>query len=451
MSKKIVVIGMGYVGIPAAALFADVEGFNVVGIQRRSKRSEWKIDWLNEGKNPIGGDEPGLSELIEKVVKKGTFRVTDDFSECNDADTILIDVQTPTDENGIPHYESLKEVSAHVGKHMKKGVLVAIESTVAPGTTLNIVKPILEQESGMSAGGDFSLVFSYERVMVGRLLKNIINLPRIVGGLDEESTQKGVELYKNIVKEQVIPTDVLTAEVAKVVENTYRDVNIAFANEVALICESLGIDVFEVRKLVNTLPNDPSNPNSNPFRNMHFPGAGVGGHCLPKDPWLLKYGLDKYGKLKVDPQVIVKSREINLWMPKHTADLVVEGLKEAGRDINDAKIAILGVAFLENSDDTRNTPAKPLYEVLQKMGAKPYLHDPYIRDFEIPFTKDFNEVIQDADAIVIVTKHKDYFNLDLNEIKNKMRTPIIIDGRNVYEKDRCEQLGFTYKAIGKPR
>ena len=134
---------MGYVGIPAAALFADVEGFNVVGIQRRSERSGWKIDWLNQGKNPIGGDEPGLSELIEKVVKKGTFRVTDDFSECDDADIILIDVQTPTDENRVPHYESLKEVCKQVGNYMKNGVLVAIESTVAPGTTLYVVKPIL--------------------------------------------------------------------------------------------------------------------------------------------------------------------------------------------------------------------------------------------------------------------------------------------------------------------
>ncbi len=450
MSKKIAVIGMGYVGIPAAALFADVEGFNVVGIQRRSKRSGWKIDWLNEGKSPIGGDEPGLSELIEKVVKKGTFRVTDNFSECEDADVILIDVQTPTDENGTPHYESLKEVSKQVGKYLKEGILVAIESTVAPGTTTNIVQPILEQESGLQAGKDFSLVFSYERVMVGRLLKNIVHLPRIVGGIDEESTRRGVELYKNIVKDQVIPTDVLTAEVAKVVENTYRDVNIAFANEVALICESLGVDAFKVRELVNTLPNDPSNPNSNPFRNMHFPGAGVGGHCLPKDPWLLKYGLDTYGKFKVEPNVIVKSREINLWMPSHTADLVVEGLREAGRDIKDTKIAILGVAFLENSDDIRNTPSRPLYEILEKMGAKPYLHDPYVRDFEIPFTKNLDEVIQDADAIVIVTKHKDYFSLDLNSIKNQMRTPVLVDGRNVYQKEDCEQLGFIYKAVGKP-
>lgn len=450
MSKKITVIGMGYVGIPAAALFADVEGFNVVGIQRRSERSGWKIDWLNQGKNPIGGDEPGLSELIEKVVKKGTFRVTDDFSECDDADIILIDVQTPTDEKGVPHYESLKEVCKQVGNHMKNGVLVAIESTVAPGTTLYVVKPILEQESGMIAGQDFSLIFSYERVMVGRLLKNIIHLPRIVGGIDKKSTERGVELYKHIVKDRVIPTDILTAEVAKVVENTYRDVNIAFANEVALICESLGVDVFKVRELVNTLPNDPSNPSSNPLRNMHFPGAGVGGHCLPKDPWLLKYGLDTYGQFKVDPQVIVKSRELNLWMPSHTADLIVESLSKAGRDIKDAKIAILGVAFLENSDDKRNTLSKILYEILQKMGAKPYLHDPYVRDFEIPFTKDLDEIIQDADAIVIVTKHKDYLNLDLNSIKAKMRTPILVDGRNVYQKENCEQLGFIYKGVGKP-
>ena len=451
MTSKIVVIGMGYVGIPAAALFADVEGFTVVGIQRKSKRSGWKIDWLNQGKNPIGGDEPGLSELIEKVVKKGTFRVTDDFSECKDADVILIDVQTPTDENGIPRYESLKEVSSQVGKYLKKGVLVSIESTVAPGTISNIVKPILEKESEMVAGRDFSLIFSYERVMVGRLIKNIVHLPRIVGGIDKKSTDMGVELYKKIVEERVIPTDVLTAEVAKVVENTYRDVNIAFANEIALICESLGIDAFKVRELVNTLPNDPSNPSSNPHRNMHFPGAGVGGHCLPKDPWLLKYGLDTYGKFKFDPKLITDSRKLNQYMPIHTAELVENGLNEAGRDIKDSKIVILGVAFLENSDDTRNTPSKLLYEILQKKGAKPILHDPYVRDFELPFAKDFNEIFKDADAIVLVTKHKDYLNLDLKSIKNQMRTPVFVDGRNVYQKDICEKQGFIFKGVGKPQ
>ena len=451
MMKKIVVIGMGYVGIPAAALFADVDGFNVVGIQRRSKRSGWKIDWLNNGKNPIGGEEPGLSELIEKVVNKGAFRVTDDFSECKDADVILIDVQTPTDTDGIPHYESLKAVSMQVGRYMKEKVLVVIESTVAPGTTENVVIPILEQESKLKAGKDFALAFSYERVMVGRLLHNIINYPRIVGGLNEDSAKRAIELYKNIVKAQLLPTDVLTAEVAKVVENTYRDVNIAFANEMALMCESLGVDVFKVRELVNTLPNDPSNPSANPIRNMHFPGAGVGGHCLPKDPWLLKYGVDAYGKIKVEPQVIVKSRELNMWMPTHMVSLVEEGLTEAGQKLEGAKIAIFGVAFMENSDDTRNTPSQPLYELLTKKGAKPVLHDPYVRDFDILFTKDINEAIEGADAIVIVTTHNEYLSLDLSWVIKKMRTPVLVDGRDAYKKEECEKLGFIYRGVGKPR
>jgi UDP-N-acetyl-D-mannosaminuronic acid dehydrogenase len=450
MMKKIVVIGMGYVGIPAAALFADVEGFSVVGIQRRSKRSGWKIDWLNKGKNPIGGEEPGLSELIETVVKKGTFRVNDDFSECKDADVILIDVQTPTDEAGIPHYESLKEVSMQVGRYIKRDALVVIESTVAPGTTENVVRPILGQESKLKAGKDFSLAFSYERVMVGRLLHNIINYPRVVGGIDEDSAKRAIDLYKNIVKAQLLPTDIITAEVAKVVENTYRDVNIAFANEVALMCESLGVDVFKIRELVNTLPNDPSNPSANPIRNMHFPGAGVGGHCLPKDPWLLKYGVDAYGKIKVDPQVIVKSRELNMWMPTHMTDLVEEGLTEAGQKVEGAKIAILGVAFMENSDDTRNTPSQPLYELLTEKGAKPVLHDPYVRDFDVPFTTDLNKAIEGVDAVVIVTRHNEYLNLDLSLVINKMRTPVLVDGRNAYNKEECENLGFIYKGVGKP-
>jgi UDP-N-acetyl-D-mannosaminuronic acid dehydrogenase len=251
---KIVVVGMGYVGIPVAALLAEVPGFVVVGVQRRSKRSGWKIDFLNEGKNPIGGEEPGLSELISRIIKAGKFIVVDDISTCKDADAVLLDVQTPTDVDRVPKYESLKDVSEQVGTFIRPGTLIVVESTVAPGTTENVVKPLLEKASGMKAGEDFSLAFCYERVMVGRLLKNIVDLPRIVGGIDEKSTKKAIELYGHIVKAKLFATDVLTAEVSKVVENTYRDVNTAFSNEVALICESLGVDAFKVRELVNTLP-----------------------------------------------------------------------------------------------------------------------------------------------------------------------------------------------------
>ncbi len=450
MTMKVVVIGMGYVGIPAAALFADVEGFTVTGVQRKSARSGWKIDWLNQGKNPIGGDEPGLEELLRRVHKRGSFKVVDDYSAVKDADAVLIDVQTPTDEDHIPRYESLKEVSQTISKLIKKNGLVVIESTVAPGTTEHMVKPILEKGSGMKAGKDFYLAFSYERVMVGRLLKNITDLPRIVGGIDSESTKRAMALYKHIVKAPLHATDSLTAEVAKVVENTYRDVNIAFANEVAVACESLGVDVYKVRELVNTLPNDPSNPSTNPVRNMHFPGAGVGGHCLPKDPWLFKYGLDTYGKFKFEPKIIVNSRHLNDWMPVHIVDILEQELTKAGKKMKGAKVAILGVAFLENSDDTRNSPSMIFYDELVKRGAKPVLHDHLVREFVRPYTNDLEKAVGGSDAIILAVKHSIYRDLDFAALKKRVSTPILIDGRNFYTKEKIEKAGFIYRGIGKP-
>jgi UDP-N-acetyl-D-mannosaminuronic acid dehydrogenase len=449
MPRKIAVVGMGYVGIPVAALLADVPGFEVVGVQRRSKRSGWKIEWLNEGKNPIGGDEPGLSELISRVVKKGTFKVAEDMVSCRDAEAILIDVQTPIDAERVPDYESLIEVSRDTGKYMRPGSLVVIESTVAPGTTKNIVVPTLEKSSGKKAGKDFFLAFCYERVMVGRLIKNIVNLPRIIGGINEESTERAMELYGHITKAKLYPTDVLTAEVAKVVENTYRDVNIAFSNEVALICESLGVNAYEVRELVNTLPNDPSNPSSNPVRNMLFPGTGVGGHCLPKDPWLLKYGLDHYGKFRFLPRIIVESRAVNDGMPSHLADLAEEALARHKKKLRGAKVAILGVAFQENSDDTRNTPSATLYDEFKKRGAKPVLHDPIVKTFEVRFTNDLDEAVTGADAVVLATKHKEYQRIDLNSLRKKLATPVLVDGRNAFDVEAARNAGFTYRGIGK--
>jgi UDP-N-acetyl-D-mannosaminuronic acid dehydrogenase len=183
MTTKIVVIGMGYVGIPCAALLADVNGFDVTGLQRKSKRSGWKIDVLNSGKSPFEGDEPGLDELVAKVV-----------------------VQTPTDAKHTPQYRSLREVSGNIGKHMKKGTLVVVESTVAPGTTENVVQVIIEDKSGLKAGEDFDLAFSYERVMPGKLIHNIVNLPRVVGGITPRSTDRAVEIYSKIVKKKIFKT-----------------------------------------------------------------------------------------------------------------------------------------------------------------------------------------------------------------------------------------------------
>lgn len=440
---------MGYVGIPSAALFADVPGFSVTGVQRRTRRSGWKIDCLNQGRCPIEGDEPGLAELIDRVVGKETLRVTDDSSVYGDADVILIDVQTPVDADHVPRYESLREISEEVGRRMKPGAMVGVESTVAPGTTQHIVKPILEAASGMLAGHDFNLVFSYERVTVGRLIHNLVNMPRVVGGYTPGCAKRGAELYRNIVRADVIETDCLTAEIAKVAENAYRDVNIAFANEVALICESLGVDVHQVRRLVNSLPYDPRDPSKNPYRLMLAPGAGVGGHCLPKDSWLLKYGVDTYGKTRVNPWVIVSSRYVNDSMPAHMLNLIKDGLEENGLKLGDARVAILGYAFLENSDDARSTPARPLYVELMQACAEVVVHDPHVKEAEgVNLTRDLASAVEGKDCVTVVTGHREYLGLDLDWLRDLMRTPVIVDGRNVFSPVEARKAGFTFRGVG---
>ncbi|MCF2137564.1 MAG: nucleotide sugar dehydrogenase [Candidatus Thorarchaeota archaeon] len=442
MTTKIVVIGMGYVGIPAAALLADVDGFDVTGLQRRSKRSGWKIDVLNSGKSPFEGDEPGLDELIARVVKKNTFRATDDIEVLKDADIILIDVQTPTDSMNMPQYRSLREVSENIGKRIKKGTLVIVESTVAPGTTENVVKKIIEKESGMKGGEDFDVAFSYERVMPGRLLEYIVHMPRVVGGITPRATERAVELYSKIVKEKIYTTDTLSAELAKTIENAYRDVNIAFSNEMALVCESLGVNIYEIIKLINARHD----------RHMHIPGAGVGGHCLPKDPWLLRYGLYEYGSWKIEPEFISLARRVNNHMPVHVATLAENAMILKGVDVQDSVVTVLGLAYLENSDDTRNTPAATVIATLQSKGATLKLHDPYVRDWK--FTKheierDVYKAAEGSDCLILVTKHKEYFDLNLARLKEIMRTPIIVDGRNVFDQEEIEANGFEFRAVGK--
>jgi len=458
MTRHIVVIGMGYVGIPCAALLADVPGFRVTGVQRRSARSGWKIDCLNAGRNPFGGDEPGLAELIRRVVvEKRTFRVTDDYAVCREAEAILIDVQTPVDEDHVPRYASLRQVSEQVGGYLRPGTLVIVESTVAPGTMQHVVRPILEAASGLRAEPDFSLAFSYERVMPGRLLDFLVNMPRVVGGIDEESTRRAVELYRHIVREEITPTDVLTAEMAKVVENAYRDVNIAFANEVALACEHMGADVYEVRRLINARPD----------RQMHLPGAGVGGHCLPKDPWLLVYGVRQYGGME-GLELIELARRVNDGMPLHLAHLVEEALVEAGCPLAGARVAVLGVAYLEDSDDTRNTPAVPLIRTLLQRGTDVVAHDPHVRERDwgliwdgaapVPLLADLGAALEDTDCAVVVTRHKEYVALadggdpshaGLAWMRRLMRTPVLVDGRNVFDGLRCARAGFVYRGTGK--
>ncbi len=444
MSTKIVVIGMGYVGVPMAALLADVDDFYVAGIQRRSLRSGWKIDWLNQGKNPFEGDEPGLEELIARVVKNGKFKVTDKYDAADDADFILIDVQTPVDDKKIPRYESLRDVSKFIASHMKKGVTVIIESTLAPGTTDNIVQPILEEESGMKRGEDFYLVFSFERVMPGKLIEYITDIPRVIGGGCDKANENAKFLYGKVVKKEIQVTDTLTAELTKCIENTYRDVNIAFANEMALVVEDFNRNIFEIIDLINHRHD----------RMMHYPGSGVGGHCLTKDPHLLVYGHRTYTENKYETKILLKSRKLNDFMPEHMVELMEDALKEANKHDN-IKIAFMGVAYKADCDDTRNTPSENIVSILKQRyhshNIEYIAHDPWVKkkDYNATeLTDDFNKAVSNADVLIFATNHKEYYSIDLDELRKKVRTPILIDGRNIFNKKEMIKKGFIYRKVG---
>ena len=445
-SIHICVIGMGYVGIPMAVLLADVDNFYVTGIQRKSLRSGWKIDWLNEGKNPFEGEEPGLGELIARVVKNGKFHVTDSYEDVDKADYILIDVQTPVDlDSKIPRYESLKEVSKKISKHLKKGATIIIESTVAPGTTENIVQPIIEEESGLKRGEDFYLVYSFERVMPGKLIDYIVNFPRVIGGGCDEANKKAKYLYGKVVKKELQETDTLTAELTKCIENTYRDVNIAFANEMALLCEDFDRNIFEIIKLINYRHD----------RMMHYPGSGVGGHCLTKDPFLLVFGHRNYTENKFKTDLLIKSRELNDYMPKHMVELMEDVFREKHMLVDNIKVAFLGVSYKADTDDTRNTPTENVIKTLRSRYHSHNIiyiaHDPYVksRDYKTTeLTNDFNKAVMDADVLMFTTNHKEYYHIDLDDLRKRVRTPIIIDGRNIFTKKIVERHGFIYRKIG---
>jgi len=423
---KVAVIGLGYVGLPVACTFAQA-GFQVLGIERdKDKAAE-----IEEGLCPIGGKEPGLAELLTEVIKGGNLQVRTDYAGCRETDVALIAVETPVD--GVskkPSYEALQAALSALGPNLQRGSLVVIESTIAPQTMEKVVKPLLEETSALQAGEDFYLAYCPERVMPGKLLVNLRTCNRVIGGMSLQAAQLARELYLRIVESDLDMTDSLTAELVKTTENAYRDVQIAFANEIALLCENVGADVYEVRKLVN----------KSPFRAMHIPGAGVGGHCTPKDPWLLVHGAE--GRL--EPRLIPTARAINDNMPLHVAELAEDGLGEAGRAVKDAKVAVLGYAYLENTGDARNSPTIPLLERLAALGAKVMVHDPHFAEYNTGL----REAVVGSDCVIVMVAHDEYRALDLADLREWVATPVLIDGRNVFDKERARELGFIHKGVG---
>jgi UDP-N-acetyl-D-mannosaminuronic acid dehydrogenase len=453
--KKIGVIGMGYVGIPAAALFADSPAFDFVyGFQRDSQSSGYKIEMLNRGESPLRGEEPGLEELLKKVVAAKKFSCTSDFTKIAGLDAVTLSIQTPflSKEDLLPDFSALTKGIKLVGRHLSPGMLVVLESTVTPGTTVTLAREILERDSGLKAGVDFALAHAPERVMAGRLLRNIREHDRIVGGIDAVSTQRATELYIPVLTlGKIIAMSATAAEVTKTTENTFRDLQIAAINELALYCEAMGINVYDVRRGVDSLKGEGIT------RAMLWPGAGVGGHCLTKDTYHLERGVQVLGKDLLDypagePSLYVLARRINDFMPTHMFRLTNDALKRAGRPLKGANVAILGWAFLANSDDTRNTPSEPYRDNLIQGGATVAVHDPHVLEYpDVPILQNLDDTMKGADAIVIFAGHHQYKNLDPNHIRalSGRSHPVIIDGRNMIDPDRFIKHGFIYKGIGR--
>lgn len=433
---KIAICGLGYVGFPVALLFAE-KGFNVIGVNR----SEEKVELINHGKSPIEGKEPGLKELFLKVRKTKRFSATTEESKYSQADVIIVAVETPVEDNHEPAYRALKSALSSIGRNLRQGALVVIESTIAPKTMEGIVKPILEQESGLEAGKDFYLANCPERLMPGHLLENIINYNRVIGAEDDETYLLVRTLYKHIVKGRLDHASWVETEIVKAGENAYRDVQIAFANEMALLCEAMGADVWTVRNLINECKRK-GETRFEALRQMHSPGAGVGGHCLPKDSWLLVYG----AKDLIEPKIIPLARKINNFMPKHVFDLLKEAAKETGKNLKDLKITILGYAYAGNSDDARNTPTEELLRNLKSNSLKSVvIQDPYVKEYQKPL----ESVLKGAQAVILMTGHDQYQKINYNKLKGLLKPPrIIIDGRNVFDKEKLKKLGFVYKGVG---
>ena len=433
-SAVISIIGLGYVGLPTAVYFAE-KGFKVYGVDKVVRI----VNGLNKGVSHI--NELGLDERIKKVIDEGKFHCTSDTTEAvSNSDIVLIIVPTPITKDKEPDLSYVVSAAEDTSKSLKKGQLIVLESTVYPGVTDDIVKPILES-SGLKAGVDFGLAYCPERYNPGDTKHTIDNVNRVVGGITREWAEVTKDVYSYVIKAEIdTVSDIKTAEAAKVIENIQRDLNIALMNELALIFEKMGIDVLEVIKAASTKWNF----------NVYYPGAGVGGHCLPVDPYYLVSKAREFG---YHSKVITAGREINDYMPHHIFELLRDALNDMERSVKNAKVAVLGFSYKENVGDVRETPVEHFVTDLVERGAivtvvDPYVDESYIKSFGVSYSKDIYEALKDADAFVVMTSHNIFKEMNLEKAKKLMKVPLVIDGRRIFNKDKMNEKGFVYKGVG---
>jgi UDP-N-acetyl-D-mannosaminuronic acid dehydrogenase len=465
--KKIGVIGPGIVGMPMASLLANAQikigsdtPANVIIVQRKSVNSGWKVDAINQGKSVIGGIEPDLDRITKSAFDAGTLSATSDYSNLSDADVILVSVQT--DKKGLkPDYGPLFEALENLGKALQnkpdgKIPVVVFESTLAPTTMDTLIRSHFKKY-GLEEGKDILLGNSPNRVMPGRLVERIAKSDKLAGGLSPVTPVLINKLYSHIVTSgQVFKTNSLTAEIVKTLENAYRDVRIAFSAEIVRYCDKRNIDFYKVREKVNEMlaQSDLASdrPNEVPSGGILIPTLGVGGHCLPKDGILLWWRKLESGS-KSPSSLIIQSRTINNQSPVLTFKLA----EKAFGDISKKKIALLGVAYRFNSEDTRNSPTLELANYLRDNNISYFMHDPYVKfddqnvlkynqqDF---LTNNIEKALEDAEIIIIGTAHKEYLD-KMETIIAAPKLQGVMDACNTFKSSYFEDKNIPYTGIGR--
>ena len=466
--KKIGVIGPGIVGMPMAALLANAkikigteEPAKVIVIQRNSKNSGWKVNAINSGKSTIGGIEPGLDEVVEDAVNDGILSASYDYSNLSDADVVLVCVQT--DKKGFgpdygPMFEALNNLASALQKKPVENIpLIIFESTLAPSSMATLMKEYFAK-FGLIEGENILLGNSPNRVMPGRLVERVVTSDKIVAGLHPDTPKMIEHLYSHIVTKGTLhPTNSLTAEVVKTLENAYRDVRIAFSTEVVRFCDVNNIDFYNLRDKVNNklaqADSATDDPNAVPSGGILIPMIGVGGHCLPKDGILLWWRIIESGA-DTSQSLILNSRKINDDSPKETIRLT----ERTFGDISGKKIALLGAAYRFNSEDTRNSPTLSLAKLLLDKKCNVIIHDPYVKkddqnllkfNLEKYFTNDLSSSIEKADIIIICTSHKLYTDKKEQIINTNKNLFGIVDGCNIYKHSDFIEKNIGYTGIGR--
>lgn len=416
MKKNICIVGLGYIGLPTATMFAKY-GHNVYGVDV----NKYLVEELNRGNIII--EEPYLPELVKEVVGNGNLKAG---IRPKEADIFIISVPTPIKEDKTANMDHVISATKSIVKYLKRGNIVVLESTSPVGTTEEVVKPIIER-SGLKVGSDLLLGYSPERVIPGNIINEMKNNNRVIGGVNKTSAEEISVVYETIVEGSIYLTDCKTAEMCKLMENTYRDVNIALANELLLICDDLGINVWDVIKYSN----------KHPRVNIHLPGAGVGGHCLAVDPWFV---VEKEPKLS---KIIKSSREINDSMPS----FVYKTIENILENQIDKKVTILGITYKANVDDVRESPIIKLIDLLIKNQYEVVVYDPYVKEYYLG-KDNLIEACENSDLIVLGVNHDEFKYLPYNLMKESMKGNLILDTRNFLDEDEVIEYGLEYKLLG---